>query len=150
MSEQLLSQQPATAACLPRILNDAQYRRLVAARSGLSEVTLRKIAMNGKVDSFVSAVALQHATDGELVAEAMTDDSTKGARFYRNRSARALLDLATKEGMTIARLLGRHSLTTLDLWTFVHAAHGKCNDTKERVSKVLLELGLPVDRGDAQ
>jgi hypothetical protein len=150
MSEQT-SHAPATEpGALWRILTDRDYRKQLSSRSGLSSVTLRQIAETGRVNSYVTALALEYATEGQVLADQVTSAQTKGFVFYSNPTARALLLMAMKEGTTLARLLGRHMLTTTDLWTFVNAQEGKCEETKERVRSVLKDLGIPTSQEVAQ
>lgn len=146
MSQQALTAPPADPGCLIRLANDLAYRRDIARRSGLSDRTVLKIAQTKRADSYAAAVALERALDFAVRADDLSDKRTKGHGFYQNPSARALLYQAVEEGTTIARLLGQHGLTTMDLWDFVHAPSGERKDAKERVTKVLVELGLPTSQ----
>jgi cell envelope opacity-associated protein A len=116
--------------------------RALSVRSGISEVTLRQIAATGRVNSYVTAVALEIATNSAIHADEITNLSTKGAQLYRREPARTLLRRSVEEGVSMAGLLRRHGLTNADLFAFMNAADGKSKDTKARVSDALLSLGI--------
>src|SRR3546814_9725775 len=59
------------------------YTTLFRSRSGISEVTLRQIVATGRVNSYVTAIALEIATDRQIDADAITTLETKGAQLYR-------------------------------------------------------------------
>lgn len=133
---------------LSRIFKTDRDARALSVRSGISEVTLRQIVSSGQVGSYVTAVALEIATNNEIEADAITDLSTKGARLYRREPARSLLKLSLMEGMSMARLLGRYDLTNADLFVFMNAAEGHSEDTKDRVRSVLGQLGISTIRNE--
>src|SRR3546814_12679443 len=55
--------------------------RALSVRSGISEVTLRQIVATGRVNSYVTAIALEIATDRQIDADAITTLETKGAQL---------------------------------------------------------------------
>lgn len=129
-------------AMLCPLLSAKGAQRNLAVKSGISGMTLRRIATTGKVDSYVTALALERATDGEIKADALAGPSTKGYSFYQKEPARALLNLAFDEGITLARLLARHGLTGTDLWVSLNSPGGTNERTKEKVREMLRSYGL--------
>src|SRR3546814_7504470 len=79
------------------------YTTLFRSRSGISEVTLRQIVATGRVNSYVTAIALEIATDRQIDADAITTLETKGAQLYRREPARSLLMLSFEQGVSMAR-----------------------------------------------
>src|SRR3546814_11326731 len=112
------------------------YTTLFRSRSGISEVTLRQIVATGRVNSYVTAIALEIATDRQIDADAITTLETKGAQLYRREPARSLLMLSFEQGVSMAGLLRRHGLTNADLFAFMHAPEGRSDETKSRVRDV--------------
>ncbi len=142
-------EKPATGgAALARLLrNDGAVRRL-SLRSGVSAVTLRSIATSGAVNSYVTAMAIEIATDGAIKAESITTDATKGADLYRRQPARALLLKAFEEEVTIARLLARYDLTQSDLWNYMNSPPGKYEGAKLKLQSALQDLSIPDGQED--
>src|SRR3546814_3512204 len=62
--------------------------RALSVRSGISEVTLRQIVATGRVNSYVTAIALEIATDRQIDADAITTLETKGDQLYRREPDR--------------------------------------------------------------
>src|SRR3546814_6288017 len=73
--------------------------RALSVRSGISEVTLRQIVATGRVNSYVTAIGLEMATDRQIDADAITTLVTKGAQLYRREPARSLLLLSFEQGV---------------------------------------------------
>lgn len=146
MSTTQIQQPGHIGRVLTRLLSSEGAIRRLSTQSGLSAVTLRSIAASGTVNSYVTAVALERATEGEIRADAITTKATKGSDLYRREPARSLLLQSFAEGIPISRLLGRHGLTPGDLWNFMNASPGKYEATKERVRTVLIQLNLDTDR----
>lgn len=137
---------PTAKDVITRMFGPERDARALSVRSGISEVTLRQIAATGRVSSYVTAVALEIATDRAIDADDITDLSTKGARLYRREPARTLLRRSLEEGVSMAGLLRRYGLTNADLFAFMNAADGKSQDTKVRVRDALLSLGISPTR----
>lgn len=140
-------EKPASGgAALSRLLNNDGAVRRLSLQSGVSAVTLRSIAASGTVSSYVTAMAIELATDGAITAESIVTPTTKGADLYRREPARTLLLKAFEQEITIARLLARYDLTQGDLWNYMNAPAGKYEGAKEKVCKALQDLSIPVDR----
>src|SRR3546814_5959433 len=61
--------------------------RALSVRSGISEVTLRQIVATGRVNSYVTAIALEIATDRQIDADAITTLETKDRKSTRLNSS---------------------------------------------------------------
>lgn len=141
---------PEAAQCLARLRSDVAYRREIARASGLSELTVRQVAETGRVASYASGLILERATGGEMSIADLGGDVAKGAQFYNNRSAHALLDKAIEARTPMSRYIAGYGLTVMDLWYFVNAPKGQNEKAKEKVRKVLRELELPIDEEAAE
>src|SRR3546814_3132089 len=105
-----------------------------------------QIVATGRVNSYVTAIALEIATDRQIDADAITTLETKGAQLYRREPARSLLMLSFEQGVSMAGLLRRHGLTNADLFAFMNAPEGRSDETKSRVRDVLDKLGISTAR----
>lgn len=145
------SQQPDNVGrILSRLLSDEGAVRKFSNHSGISSVTLRAIKSSGVVNSYVTAVALERATDGMIMADHVTTVQTKGADLYRREPARTLLHMSFEQQISISRFLGRHGLTPGDLWNFMNAPAGKYERTKDLVRAVLIQLNINPEREESQ
>ena len=131
---------------ITRLFGSEKDARALSVRSGISEVTLRQIAATGRVSSYVTAVALEIATEREIDADAITTLDTKGAHLYRREPARSLLMLSFERGVSMAGLLRKHGLTNADLFAYMNAPEGRSEETKARVRDVLEKLGITTTR----
>ena len=138
---QPLSPEQVSEAIAPLLKGKGKLRALVTA-TGVSAMTLRRIATTGRVDSYVTALALERATGGALKADELAGPTTKGYSFYQKETARALLNLAFDEGITLARLLARHGLTGTDLWVSLNSPDGTNEGAKEMVREMLRSYNL--------
>lgn len=127
---------------LARILTGDGAIRKFSTESGISAVTLRSIAATGSVNSYVTAVAIERATGGEIQADTITTEQTKGAELYRREPARSLLYRSFDDGVPISRLLGRYGLTPGDLWNFMNTPPGIYERSKAKVRSALHHLDL--------
>lgn len=141
------SSAPGTPAdALKSLLASHPDIRSLSARSGISEVTLRQIASSGAVSSYVTAVALELATDCKIDADSITTLATKGAPLYRREPARTLLRRSLQDGLSISQFLRRVGITIVDLHVFMNAEVGRSEDTKARVRTAIESLGLSAER----
>src|SRR3546814_13131195 len=105
-----------------------------------------QIVATGRVNSYVTAIALEIATDRQIDADAITTLETKGAQLYRREPARSLLMLSFEQGVSMAGLLRRLGITTADLFAFMNAPEGRSYATKSRVRDVLDKFGISTAR----
>src|SRR3546814_6779806 len=89
-----------------------------------------QIVATGRVNSYVTAIALEIATDRQIDADAITTLETKGAQLYRREPARSLLMLSFEQGVSMAGLLRRHGLTNADLFALMNAPEGDRKSTR--------------------
>lgn len=134
---------PASAGAeFVRLFQDEGTLKELSARSGVSIATLRNVAVCGRANSYVTALAIEQATDGRIKASNLVPEDAKGVGFYSRDPARALLLKAMEEGKSVARLLAQHGASTGDLWNAMNAPKGARMDSKDRIAAVLVQLQL--------